>query len=260
MATESDRDPAQRVGPASWGESFADVYDLWYDARSEVGSSTGPAVERLAGWAGAGPALELGVGTGRLAIPLVAAGVPTVGVDASASMMGRLRRKSGGNGVRIVIGDMAALPIRPSAGFSLVFVAYSTLFNLALEQAQQRCLDAVADVMAQDGCLAIEGFVPSPEPDRAAHVVERSPVAPGVLTDTWRDPVTQRLRGRHVHFGPHGVRVRPWVLRYARPDQIDAMAAQAGLRLTGRWEGWSAEPFRDTSARHVSLYRLEQGT
>ena len=245
---------AAEAAPASYGESFADVYDRWYGEGSEVDAGTGPAVAQLADWAGEGPALELGVGTGRLAIPLAAIGIPTVGVDASASMLGRLRRKPGGDEVATVVGDMAALPVRPAGDFSLVFIAYSTLFNLPSAEAQQRCLDAAAAALTPGGHLAVEGFVPSPEPDRVARVVAPSPVAPGVVTDSSRDPATQTLRGSHLHFGPHGVRVRRWLLHYARPDQIDAMAAGAGLRLVGRWEGWRGEPFGDGSARHVSLY------
>jgi SAM-dependent methyltransferase len=236
---------------SSYGDGIADVYDEWYPSDD----ATAGAVDRLTELAGAGPVLELGVGTGRLAIPLAARGIEVHGVDASPAMVERLGSKPGGDRVHLVTGDMVdALPAGP---FSLVFVAINTFFNLVTQEAQQRCFDAVAERLEPGGRFALEVFVPADPPREGGFVDVRSiEAARVVLTVSQSDPATQVTTGQFVDL-VHGepVRLRPFQIRWATPAQLDAMAAAAGLELEQRTAGWLGEPFGPDSAVHLSIYR-----
>ena len=159
-------------GADTYGESFADVYDDWYADVSDVDAT----VATIARLAGDGPVLELGVGTGRLAIPLAAAGVRVVGVDASPSMLRLLADKPGADAVTVVLADMAHLAEGPGAEeiaaagpYTVAFAAFNTFFNLATPDDQRRCLEGVFDLLVPGGVLVIEGFVP-PEDGMTAAV------------------------------------------------------------------------------------------
>jgi SAM-dependent methyltransferase len=236
--------------PHSYGEAFADVYDDWYERLGDLQATVATLRELAAG----GPVLELGVGTGRIAIPLAAAGVEVVGLDASEAMLARLRAKPGGTAVRAVLGTMPdELPDGP---FPLVFIAYNTFFNLLSADSQRACFLAVADRLAPRGRFLLEAFVPE-EPAREGSVVElRSMGADHVVLSVSRhDGADQRAEGQFVELTElHGVRLRPWAVRYSTPAQLDAMAAGAGLRLERRTASWSGEPFTEHSDRHVSVY------
>ncbi|NNE75222.1 MAG: class I SAM-dependent methyltransferase [Acidimicrobiales bacterium] len=245
--------PFADYGPSSYGASFADVYDEWYADVSDV-EATVATIAALAGQTN-GRVLELGVGSGRLAVPLAAAGVPVVGLDASAAMTDRLPADAG---VSVVLGDIAAPPLRRAGQFGVIFVAFNTFFNLTTEAAQRAALDAVAALLAPDGRFVLEAFVP-PDPD----LTPRSAMGPKtieldrvVLTATQVDPDQQRIIGQHIELTEAGgVRLRPWQLRYLTPTQLDQMAADAGLTLDRRDADWSGQPFDETSAAHVSVYR-----
>ncbi len=247
---------------ARYGEAFADVYDDWYGAAFD----TDGAVERLRALAGPGPALELGVGTGRLALPLAATGTQVVGVDASPSMLERLAAKPGGSAVTVVEADMAdvaealaAVDGVPERGYRVVYCAYNTFLNLHTEHAQRRCLAGVASLLASDGALALEAYVPAPaqEVPRTSLDVARVSTEAVVLTATEHDADAQVVTGQHVELRDGSVRLRPWRVRYVTPEQLDAMAADAGLVLAERWSDWRGRPFDEHSDSHVSLYRLE---
>jgi SAM-dependent methyltransferase len=242
---------AAREDAASYGEAFADVYDDWY---ADV-SDTAAAVEALAGWAGSGAVLELGAGTGRLAIPLARRQIEVHGLDSSYAMLRRLRDQPDGDCVNALIGDMAELPLRPVPRFALVFAAFNTLCNLPTAPAQQRCIEGAAAVLAAGGRLVIEAVVPVTEPshDRALEVV-RAKADELVLMVSRADPRTQQVRGRHVHLRDGRVVVRPWLLRYLAVHELDAMATEAGLVLESRHGGWRGEPFDDASGLHVSVF------
>lgn len=239
-------------GPDSYGEGMADVYDEWYRGVSDVEG----AVARLREWAGGGSVLELGVGTGRLAVPLAATGLAVWGVDASPAMVERLRARPGGEDVHAVLGDMAELDVEPPEPFRLAFVAYNTFFNLTTEAAQRRCLARVRDLLAPGGRLAVEAFVPSEEGQQDQDVRVRSLAADRVvLAVSRRDPATRTAAGQYVDITEQGIKLRPWRIRYLWPEQLDALAGEAGLALEGRWGGWRDEPFDHHAERHVSLYR-----
>lgn len=241
-------------GPETYGSSFADVYDVWYPAPSDTDAT----VRRLDQLAGDGAILELGAGTGRLTIPLASSTRTVVGLDASPDMLDRLRAKNGGERVQTVVADMAEIPVAHPGGFGLVFVVVNTFFNLATDTAQQACLARVNTVLAPEGRLVIEAFVP-PDPDD----IPVSSVAPStldldrvVLTATRHDSAGQQIFGQHIELTEAGgVQLRPWMIRYASPAQLDQMAVASGLVLESRHAGWSDEPFTPDSGHHVSVYR-----
>ncbi len=266
-------------GPGSYGEAFADVYDRWYrdvtDAEACVTCLVDLADE-------AGPVLELGVGTGRLALPLARRGLAVTGVDASASMLAVLGAKPGADGVRVVLGDMADLDASPldaaprpatwGPPYALAFVAYNTLFNLLDGRAQARCLAGLAARSRPTGRVVLETFVPTdPDPDDARVAasppagaadpppvvsVSRRSATELVLTSSRHDPRSQTVQGQHLQLTGAGLRVRPWRLHYQRPDQLDRLAAGAGLVLEARWGDWRRGPFDRDSPTAISVYRL----
>jgi SAM-dependent methyltransferase len=235
-----------------YGRSFADVYDAWYGDVSDVDAT----VARVRQLCRSGRVLELGVGTGRIALPLVDAGTDVAGIDASREMLDALRAKPNARRVQVVLGDMAELPF--AAGFTLVLVAFNTLFNLATHDRIEACVREVARVLAPAGGFIVEAFVP-PAPgeadDDGVSVREIRDDAV-VLTAATRTHHDHLIRGSHIEIGPAGVRLRPWQLCYAAPDELDAFATRAGLVLESRHSGWNGEPFDHGSAVHVSVYRL----
>lgn len=237
-------------GESSYGDGFADVYDEWYRGISDVEAT----VATLAALAGGGSVLELGVGTGRLAIPLAATGLDVTGIDASEAMLAGLAAKDGFDRVTIVRGDMVR--DQPPGPFALVFVAYNTLFNLLTRERQEACFAAVASRLLRHGAFVVEAFVPTPQP--GPEVTLRSLAADRVvLSVSVRDDDNQRAEGQFVELSEAGgVRLRPWSIRYADPIELDAMAAAAGLELRTRWEDFDRHPFSAESERHVSVYGL----
>ncbi len=245
----------QGYEPQAYGEAMAEVYDDWYADISDADATVAAVVE-LVRAAGGGSVLELGVGTGRLALPLAAAGLDVTGIDISAAMLDRLRAKPGSEGVTLVHGDMAdGLPDGP---FAVVLVAFNTFFSLTSADAQQRCLAHVATRLAPDGRFALEAFVPDEELIDAGSRVELRSLSSDrvVLTVSRHDAGLQRAEGQFVELTEAGgVRLRPWSLRYAGPAELDRMAAEAGLALASRWSTWTGTVFDAGSSNHVSLYR-----
>jgi len=235
----------------SYGDAFADVYDDWYPGVSDVAAT----VELMAELAGrSGSVLELGVGTGRLAVPMADTGLRVTGVDASAAMLERLRASDRAGAVHTVEGDMVA--DLPPGLFDVVLVAYNTLFNLTDDGEQQACFDAVADRLRAGGHFVVEAFVPD-EPFRDGDdvSVRTQSVDQVVLTVSVYDADRQTAEGHFVELSERGgVRLRPWSIRYATIPQLDAMAANAGLVLADRWADVSRSRFTGEE-RHVSVYR-----
>ncbi|MFM2183925.1 MAG: hypothetical protein RJB61_2219 [Actinomycetota bacterium] len=263
----------------TYGESFADVYDDWYADVSDAAALVAlvEAEARAAAQRSGGDppvAVELGVGTGRLAVPLSLTGVAVVGIDTSAAMLERLSAKSAaaGTAVRSLRGDMVdALAGLAGQPCHVVFVAYNTLFSLPTSERQQGCFDAAAAALVPGGCFIVEAFVPV-EPDgeplegggagrqaasrRSATVGVRSVAADRVvLRVDVADPAAQRAEGQYVEITESGgIRLRPWSIRWSTPAQLDEMAGRAGLRLRQRHADASGTPFDADSDRHVSLY------
>jgi len=239
----------------TYGDRFADVYDEWYGTITDAAACAALVAELadLGDDLGGGPVLELGVGTGRLAIPIAALGLEVVGVDASAAMLERLAAKAGEGSVEAVLGDFTDPPVGDRR-FAVVLVAYNTLFNLTQPGAQARCVERVAQLLVPGGSLLVEAFVPDADEARAS-VEPRTITADRVVLSVSRtDPARQEAMGQHVDITEQGIRMRPWHIRWSTIEQLDAMAAAAGLRLADRWSDWSRSAFGADDAVHVSRY------
>jgi SAM-dependent methyltransferase len=238
-----------RYGPETYGEQIADVYDDWH-----AGMDPAATVEVLASLAGSGPVLELGIGTGRVAIPLAERGAEVHGIDASPAMVELLHAKPGGEGIGVTFGDLADVAVDRS--FSLVFIVFNTFFALLTQADQVRCFANVARRLEPGGRFLLEGFVPDLgrfDRGQRVHAVELD--IDRVRLDVSRHRLMeQRVDSQHVMISGDGVRLVPVALRYAWPSELDLMARLAGLRLRDRWGGWHHEAFDDDSPKHVSVY------
>jgi SAM-dependent methyltransferase len=231
---------------------MADVYDDWYAGDDTTATNAVTALRLLAG---AGPVLELGAGTGRLAIPLAASGLEVHALDASAAMLRRLQVKPGGTAVTLHVGDMAAG--LPDLRFTLVFIAVNTLFNVTSADDQQALFRAVAARLAPAGRFVVEAFVPALDQDTSAVEVREIAADRVVLAVSRSDAATQRVDGQFVELTESGgVRLRPWSIRWATVSQLDEMARAAGLVVETRWAGWDGAPFTPASDNHVTIYRV----
>src|SRR5262245_33242798 len=238
-------------GPATYGDRIADVYDDWY---AEAGFlDTEETVDVLAELAGTGPALELAIGTGRVALPLATRGLEVHGIDASERMVAKLREKPGGDRIPITFGDFAEVPVDGS--YSLIYVVFNTLFALGSQEEQVRCFENVAAHLTPDGVFVLDAFVPDPARFAGGRVsVSRVEDDLVHLDVTKLDPVEQRSESQHVVLTPEGARFYPVNVRWAYPPELDLMARLAGLRLRERWGSWKRDPFTAESGRHVSVY------
>jgi SAM-dependent methyltransferase len=235
----------------TYGERIAEVYDTL----TEVPTDTDEAVALLSELAGGGRALDLGIGTGRLALPLRARGIRVEGIDASPAMVEKLRSKPGGQEIPVTMGNFADLQV--DGRFSLIFVAFNTFFALLTQEDQLRCFAGVAAHLEPQGAFTIEAFVPDLSRfDRGQRLQAMNVEMELVRIDVARhDPVAQQIVAQHVVFTEAGTRFYPVWLRYCWPSELDLMARLAGLRLESRWGGWLKEPFTGASGKHVSLYR-----
>lgn len=255
MARPGQTAAVEGYDASTYGDRFAEVYDDWYGDVTDVAACTERLV-RLVDESGGGPVLELGVGSGRLALPLADRGVDVHGIDASAAMLEALAAKPGAERITTTLGDMAALEVADVGPFAVVFVAFNTLFNLGTVDEQRRCLQRVAALLAPAGCFVVEAFVPPDSGGAASGVVTPRHITADdvVLTVSRHDPAEQTITGQHVHITEAGIRLRPWHLRYAAPAELDALAAEVGLGLRWRCGGWRDEPFDAGSSVHVSAY------
>ena len=237
-------------GAATYGDRIADTYDRLYPEQEGVT----PEVRALATLAGGGRALELGIGTGRVALPLAEQGVAVHGIDASEAMVVKLRAKPGGADIPVTIGDFAEVAV--DGTFTLIFAVFNTFFALTTQEAQVRCFQRVADHLADGGVFLIEVFVP--DPARFTHGQSLGVTnldTDRVTLDVARhDPLHQRVYSHHLQFSESGTHLYPVQLRYAWPSELDLMARLAGLRLSERWSDWTGAPFTAASTRHISLY------
>jgi SAM-dependent methyltransferase len=233
-----------------YNQRCADVYDQWFGHFEEA------AVDVLEELAGGGRALELGIGTGTVALPLAARGVEVHGIDASGEMVARLRAKPGGERIPVTLGDFSDVNV--AGEFSLVFVVYNTLFALQTQEEQVRCFQGVAARLRPGGAFVVEAFVPDLaqlNAGRGVRLLHMTDDRVGIKIFE-HDPVGQKLRSRHVVFTDGGSRLFPVEVRYAWPAELDLMARLAGLRLRARWAGWRGEEFGAKSEKHVSVYEL----
>jgi SAM-dependent methyltransferase len=237
-------------GAETYGERIAEVYDAFYDTAFDKEA----AVDTLAELAGAGPVLELAIGTGRLALPLADRGLDVHGIDASEAMVAKLREKPGGDRIPVTMGDFA--DVAADGRFGLIFVAFNTFFALLTQEDQLRCFQNAAARLSEDGVFVVEAFFPDlARFDRGQRVQVNFVEVDRVMLDASRhDPVEQRVDSQHVVITDSGTQLYPVSIRYAFPAELDLMARLAGLELSDRWGSWRREPFTADSPSHVSVY------
>ncbi|MEG3596342.1 MAG: class I SAM-dependent methyltransferase [Actinomycetota bacterium] len=234
---------------STYGDAFADVYDDWYQQVTDV-DGTAALISSLSEGL---DVLELGVGTGRLALPIAAAGIPVTGVDSSSEMLKRLSARDTLGLVTTHLADMASwLPTGP---FKIIFCAYNTFFNLVNPDDQEKCLQLVSDRLTPDGLFVLEAFVPSNYSLLPTRGVEsRHMTEATVLNITIREKISGVVRGQSVQIGEAGPILRPWRILIKTPDELDQVAARHGLDLVERWQDWHRSPFTSSSDHHVSVY------
>jgi SAM-dependent methyltransferase len=234
-----------------FGEGVAATYDESVAGMFEPGV-VDPVVDVLAGLAGGGRALEFGIGTGRIALPLARRGVKVHGIDLSRAMVARLRGKPGGDAVGVTIGDFAAT--RVEGTFAIAYLVFNTIMNLTTQAAQVACFRNAAAHLEPGGCFVVEVMVPDlrrlPPGQKA---VPLQAAATGWAFDVY-DVATQSMSSNYVKVsGGRGQHISiPF--RYVWPAELDLMAQLAGLRLRERWDGWTREPFTGESRQHVSIW------
>ncbi len=236
-----------------FGEDVAARYDEavadWFAA-----AAVEPAVDFLAELAGEGAALELGIGTGRIAVPLAQRGVRVHGIDLSSAMVEQLRAKPGGADIPVVIGDFAAT--RVDGSFSLAYLVFNTIMNLTTQDAQVSCFENAAAHLEPGGCFVVEVAMPQ---------LQRLPPGETIHTFTYESPTrfgfdeydiaNQGLISHHYaeRDGTFGSWSVPF--RYVWPAELDLMARIAGMTLRERWADWDRSPFTSESAKHVSVWQ-----
>jgi SAM-dependent methyltransferase len=241
-----------RYEAETYGELIASIYDEWYNEYDDVTIAT------LQELAQGGRALELGIGTGRIALPLQQAGVAVQGIDASQAMIDRLRNKPGGDTIPVTLGDFADVAVRGQ--FALIYVLFNTFFALLTQAEQVRCFRNVARHLGPQGRFVVEAFVPDlGRFDRGQTVrtidLDDKKVR---LEATQHDPVTQQISSQQVLLAEEGVRLYPIKIRYAWPTELDLMAQLVGLQLRRRWGDWRQGAFSAGSGKHISVYEREQ--
>ena len=234
----------------TYGEHVAGVYDDWYTDFDPN------AIDTLAELAQGGRALELGIGTGRFALPLSAKGVEVHGIDAAQSMIGRLRAKPGADRIRITQGSFADVAVEGK--FAIVYIVFNTFFALLSQEEQVRCFRNVAAHLNPDGCFVIEAFVPDLSRFTGDQVNWATKVtADEVQLDVGQhNAATQRVISQKVVLTDGSVKLYPVQIRYVWPSELDLMAQLAGLRLRERWANWKREPFSSDSKQHISVYQF----
>lgn len=238
--------------PAGYGAAMAALYDALY----QTAFDTEGAVDRLAELAEGGPVLELGIGTGRLALPLAARGLTVAGIDGSPDMAAALAAKPGGDAIPVTIGDFA--DARVDGSFSLALLTFNTVFALPDQDAQVATFANVARHLRERGRFVVEAWVPDLAAFSGGQAVRPLLITPDrvLLEVAELDPVAQRMTTTRVYAGTDGLRLLPANHRYAWPSELDLMARLAGMRLEQRWSDWRGTPFTATSTDHVSVYRL----
>ncbi|WP_333767618.1 class I SAM-dependent DNA methyltransferase [Streptomyces sp. IBSBF 2435] len=240
---------------AAYGDARAGAYDRQVAGRADEHLAVG----LLSSLAQAGPALELGVGTGRLAIPLAESGIAVHGLDSSERMLDVLRAAPGGERVTALHGDMAAFDL--PGRYRLVWVAFNSFFLLDSAGAQQDCFGTVARHLTPGGRFVIEAFVPAPEQFSATPALRVKDFSEGgmLLQASRHSDRDQTVESLDLEVTSGGFELYPTRIRYSWPAELDAMAGKAGLELENRWETWSRQGFSADSRAHVSVYRRAGG-
>jgi SAM-dependent methyltransferase len=235
-------------GIDTYGESVADVYDEWYASYEES------MIDVLSQFARGGRALELGIGTGRVALPLQERGVEVHGIDASTSMLEKLKAKPHGSEIPISIGDFSKVEVEGQ--FDLIYIVFNTFFALLTQEDQITCFHNVAAHLKPDGVFLLTAFIPDMKRIAARQELRVTSLERHQtnLDASMFDPASQQITANHIVLTEKGARTYPVRLRYAWPAELDLMARLAGLILKERWSDWDQATFDSNSTRHISLY------
>jgi SAM-dependent methyltransferase len=240
------------MGSVTWGRELADVYDTVYAAEAEP-STLNPMVDRLAELAGAGPALEFGVGTGRVALALSGRGVPVYGIELSSYMVERLRAKPGADSVRVTIGDMTTT--RVAGVFSLVYLVANAIMNVTTQDEQLAVFANAAAHLEPGGCFVIEVMVPQLRRVPTGEVARVFTLAADHVGVETLDDVVGQVAWSHHWMSVNGRLVRhsaPY--RYVWPAELDLMGRLAGFRLRARWAGWDGSAFGAHCDNQIAVF------
>ena len=232
----------------TYGERVAHTYDDWYTTVDDG------AIDLLSELAGDGPALELGIGTGRIALPLSGRNVKVSGIDASPLMVDKLKSKESSELINLYMGSFADVEV--DGKFQLIYIVFNTFFALLSQEEQVRCFRNVASHLTSTGCFLIEAFVPDLNRFNGGQVNWATKVEDEVveLDVGQHDAVNQRVTSQKVVLKDQSVKLYPVQIRYVWPAELDLMAQLAGLRLRDRWGSWQRTPFDSTSGKHISIY------
>ena len=235
---------------STYGDRIAAVYDPIFTRHADDDR----VFDVLAELAGPGPALELAIGTGRVAIQLVKRGVEVHGIDTSEAMVAQMRAKPGGADIPVTMGDMAEVDV--PGRFPLIYLVFNTFFALPDEQAQRRCMRNVAEHLTDDGIFVIEVFVPDQKRfDRGQTLrTDALGVDFALLEASIHDEDAQVVEAQHILIREGRIEQFPVRVRYAFPEQLDDMAATAGMRMRDRWADWGRAPFTAESGKHITVY------
>jgi SAM-dependent methyltransferase len=234
-----------------FGEGVAERYDRSAADMFEP-AAVDPVVDFLADLAGGGAALELGIGTGRIALPLARRGVPVHGIDLSAAMVARLRAKPGADQIGVTVGDFATTTVE--GRFSVAYLVFNTIMNLTTQDGQVACFQNVAAHLEPGGCFVVEVMVPDLQRLPPGETFRPFTVSPARLGFDEYDVVSQGLVSHHYAVVDGNLEVASVPFRYVWPAELDLMARLAGMTLRERWSGWKREPFSSDSTRHVSVW------
>ncbi|MFG2030181.1 class I SAM-dependent DNA methyltransferase [Streptomyces sp. NPDC048825] len=245
-----------RDGDGYFGEKVAAGYD---ESSADMfrPEAVDPAVDLLAGLAGDGRALELGVGTGRIALPLARRGIPVHGIDMSRAMVARLRAKPGGDSVGVTIGDFATT--RVEGTFAVAYLVFNTINNLTTQDAQVACFQNAAAHLRPGGCFVIEVGVPELRRLPPGQNAVPFHISPTQWAFDIYDVATQSMSSNYVTIVDGRAEHEYYPFRYVWPSELDLMARLAGMRLRDRWEDWTRAPFTSESRRHVSVWEKPVG-
>lgn len=236
-----------------FGDEVAEHFDRRY-ASLDAPTVVAPMVDLIAGLARGGAALELGVGTGRIALPLAARGVPVHGIDLSSAMLSRLRAKPGGEAVSVTVGDIATASVE--ARFSVAYIVANTIMNLTTQDAQVACFTNVAAHLEPEGHFVMEVLVPRLQRLPPGEVFQPFSVTPSHLGFDEYDLVRQSEISHHYWIDGETVQVHSVPFRYVWPSELDLMARIAGMTLRQRWGSWTREPFTADSDKHISVWQM----
>lgn len=239
-----------------FGERVAERFDERYADLSDP-AVVDPIVAFLADVASGGAALELGIGTGRIALPLARHGVRVHGIELSEAMVARLRAKPGAEQVGVTVGDFATTTVE--GRFSVAYIVANTIMNLTTQDEQVACFRNAAAHLEANGCFVIEVLVPRLQQLPRGETFQPFAVGPTHLGFDEYDVVSQGVVSHHYWIDDGKVDVISPPFRYVWPSELDLMARLAGMTLRERWSGWKREPFTAESDKHVSVWQMSAG-